>query len=414
MSKPTCVLIIGHVWPEPDSTAAGSRMLQLIQLMLAENWNIYFTSAAQKSEFSANLVQLGVVEKECQLNNNNFQRWVGEINPHIVIYDRFLTEEQFGWRVRESAPSSLQVLDTEDLHFLRKAREEAVKQGLQASQAYLYTELAKREIGAMLRCDLNLMISEVEIQLLQSKFNFLESQLFYLPFLVDSSVVKEDKTYAHRKNLVSIGNFLHAPNWDQVRFLKTEIWPTLRKKLPGVELHIYGAYTSEKVRQLHQPKEGFIVKGRATDLNKTLENYRLLLAPLRFGAGLKGKIVDAFINGTPVITSAIGAEGMTSKQLSWPGAIEDKPQAFVEQTALIYQDQEKWQEASKRCRLLVEQKFDVSNYAKSFIHRLGFLNDNVKLHREQHFISQVFSQHQLNAQKFMSLWIEEKNKFTRK
>lgn len=413
MSNKQRVLIIGHVWPEPNSTAAGTRILQLIRIMIAEDWEIYFTSAAQKSEFSAPLHALGVSEKSCYLNDVNFQSLVKEINPSVVVYDRFLTEEQFGWRVREVAQKSLQVLDTEDLHFLRKAREESVKQGKHANEAYLYTDLAKREIGAMLRCDLNLIISEVEMQLLQFNFQFSKSQLFYLPFLVDTSATNEQTSFLHRKHFVSIGNFLHAPNWDQVRYLKTHIWPELKRQLPEATLHVYGAYTSDKVQQLHHPKDRFLVKGRAENALETLKNYRLLLAPLRFGAGLKGKIMDAFLAGTPVVTSTIGAEGMTGNQ-EWPGAIEDEAQRFIAKATALYQNQEKWEAAHAQCRPLLTSKFGLTNFAHIFVEKLTSILENLNQHREKHFFSQVLSQHQVNAQKFMSLWIEEKNKFTRK
>lgn len=413
MNQPLRVLIIGHVWPEPNSTAAGSRMLQLIRLMLSQNWEITFTSAAQKGEFSASLESLGVTEKNCSLNDASFQLLVKEVNPNMVIYDRFLTEEQFGWRVRETCPKSLQVLDSEDLHFLRKAREEAVKKGNTATDAFLFSELAKREIGAMFRCDVSLIISDVEMEILRTQFNFSAQQLIYLPFLVTPSEDSSNLGFQKRTNLVSIGNFLHEPNWDQVRFLKNEIWPSLRPLLKGAELHIYGAYPSQKVNQLHQPKEGFVIKGRAENAVETLKNYRLLLAPLRFGAGLKGKIIDAFLAGTPVATSTIGAEGMTS-DVSWPGIIEDKVAVFTQQVSSLYKDEHAWNQSHKNCIPLLNSKFIFKNHVDNVITSFNNLIKNLQEHRQQHFISQVLSHHQVNAQKFMSLWIEEKNKHSRK
>ncbi len=413
MKQPQRVLIIGHVWPEPNSTAAGSRMLQLINLMLSESWEVNFASAAQKGEFSFSLTNLAVTEHNCSLNDSSFQLLVKEINPNIVVYDRFLTEEQFGWRVREVCPNSLQVLDSEDLHFLRKAREEAIKKGKSTKEANLFSDLAKREIGAMLRCDISLIISEVEMEILRTQFKFSEQQLFYLPFLV--TVPKNDlnPSFNQRSNLVSIGNFLHEPNWDQVRFLKNEIWPNLRPLLKGAELHIYGAYASQKVNQLHQPKEGFIIKGRADNAIESLKKYRLLLAPLRFGAGLKGKIIDAFLAETPVATSSIGAEGMTSHS-AWPGIIEDDPSLFTQKVCALYTNEQAWEQLQKNCKPLLNDKFSLHSFAKKLVTKLVRLCNELELHRKQHFISQVLSHHQVNAQKFMSLWIEEKNKFTRK
>ena len=135
----------------------------------------------------------------------------------------------------------------------------------------------------------------------------------YLPFLLDENLCKTESNlpkYNSRTHFVTIGNFLHEPNYDAVLFLKHTIWPLIRKKLPNAELHIYGAYESQKVSQLNKEKEGFIIKGFAEDANQTMQNYRVCLATLRFGAGLKGKLIDAMQNGTPCIMTSIAAEGM--------------------------------------------------------------------------------------------------------
>ena len=74
--------------------------------------------------------------------------------------------------------------------------------------------------------------------------------------------------FKEREHFISIGNLLHAPNYDAILFLKENIWPLIRKKLPKAEVHVYGAYTSEKVNQLNNKKEGFIVKGFVEDVNR--------------------------------------------------------------------------------------------------------------------------------------------------
>ena len=111
------VLIIGTVWVEPNSSAAGSRMLQLIQLFLKQNWEVTFACAAQKTTNSFPLDFLEVNEVSIELNNSSFNDFVKKLKPTIVLFDRFLTEEQFGWRVAENCPKALRILDTEDLHF---------------------------------------------------------------------------------------------------------------------------------------------------------------------------------------------------------------------------------------------------------------------------------------------------------
>lgn len=135
------------------------------------------------------------------------------------------------------------------------------------------------------------MISEYEIDLLQEEMHLPESKLIYLPLLIhhhEISDVESSPEFNSRQYFVTIGNFLHPPNWDSVLFLKERLWPEIRIELPKAEIHIYGAYPDQNAQNLNNPKDGFIIKGRAENVISTLSNYRVLLAPLRFGADRKG------------------------------------------------------------------------------------------------------------------------------
>src|SRR5690554_6933943 len=274
-------------------------MLQLIELFLEQQWTITFAATADKTPYSENLEARGIKEVDIQLNDSNFDSFVTKLNPDIVVFDRFLTEEQFGWRVSTHCPKALKILDTEDLHFLRKSREEAVRNHKPIEQADLYTDLAKREIASIFRCDVSLIISEYEMELLQNTFHIPPEILYYLPFLISDTVDRRDiPGFADRKNFLAIGNLLHAPNVDSVLQLK-KFWGEIKEQLPKTEMHIYGAYAPQQILEFHNEKEGFFVKGWADDVESTMSQYRLQLAPLRFGAGLKGKLVDAMRCGLP-------------------------------------------------------------------------------------------------------------------
>ena len=206
------MLIIGLVWPEPTSSAAGTRMLQLIDLFLSESYDVTFACAASKSDFSYPLHTKGVTEVEIQLNHERFNAFVKELNPEVVMFDRYMVEEQYGWRVSLECPNAVKVLDTEDLHFLRYARQEAVKKGIEFSPQMLYSDQAKREIASILRCDISLMISKEEIDVLIQQFNINPSLLYYLPFLepaIDSSKIETWMPYESRAHFMFIGNFIY-------------------------------------------------------------------------------------------------------------------------------------------------------------------------------------------------------------
>lgn len=208
------VVIIGTVIPEPNSTAAGKRMFQLIDFFQSENYKITFLSAASISEFSFDLNSIGVNFHNILLNDISFEILIKALNPNVVIFDRFTTEEQFGWKVSEMCPETVRVLDTEDLHFLRKARENSFKQNKIAEDKDLISDVFKRETASILRCDLSLIISEFEMKLLTEKFKINETILYYLPLFAE--IKPAERSFYERKNFVSIGNFLHEPNWQTV------------------------------------------------------------------------------------------------------------------------------------------------------------------------------------------------------
>ena len=407
------LLIIGFIWPEPNSTAAGSRMLQLIELFQKNAFTVTFVCTASKSDKSFNFETLNIQTFDIQLNESSFDALVKEINPDIVLFDRFLTEEQFGWRIAENCPEAIRILDTEDLHFLRSARQIAYQNNEKVTLKNLTNDLTKREIASIYRCDLTLIISKYEMKLLKKTFKIDKSLLLYVPFLlnkIDLGTFRTYPTFENRNHFISIGNFKHEPNWNSVQYLKTVIWPLILEKLPEAQLHIYGAYTTEKVLQLHNKKEGFIIKGWAENTEDVFTNARVCLAPLQFGAGLKGKLLDAMQFGTPSVTTNIGAEAMHHK-LAWNGFIADDPIEFALKSVELYTDEKLWKNAQQSGIEIINSCFSKEKYEKKLLKKIKAIQKKLVKHRLKNFLGAILLHHTLKSTKYMSKWIEEKNKF---
>ena len=406
------VLIIGYVWVEPNSSAAGGRMLQLIEQFLQQDFKITFACPAQKGEKASNLSSLGIDEISIELNNTSFDDFIKELQPTIVLFDRFMMEEQFGWRVAENCPKALRILDTEDLHFLRKMRHQQIKKGEGFStEALLNSDDAKREIAAILRCDMSLIISTFEMDLLKDVFKIDKKILYYLPFLldkVDAHQIKKWRPFEDRENFIFIGNFFHKPNVDAVLTIKTQIWTKIRKLLPKAEIHIYGSYANQQIHQLHNTNEGFIVKGFAENAQEVVRNARVVLAPLRFGAGIKGKLTEAMICGTPSVTSKIGAEGMHDI-LPWNGFVAGDYSKFSEKAVQLYTDEKLWNESQKHGVEIINQIYDKEKLGVLFINQVKEIQQNLLEHRTQNFLGSLLQHQTLQATKYMSKWIEVKN-----
>ncbi|MCP1496032.1 hypothetical protein J2Y86_000739 [Pseudomonas migulae] len=429
MNQPraTKVLVIGYVWPEPRSSAAGGYVMQLLGTFLQQGWDVTFSSPAGAGEHQEDLTVLGIREVPIELNNSSFDTFVSELAPDIVLFEQFMMEEQFGWRVEKHCPDALRVLGTQDLQSLRHARHQRLKDRLKASddandfsdlfapalreefELMADTDLAKREIAALYRCDLNLMISEVEIELLVEQFNVPRNLLHWCPLMVD----RPDSTpvpFEDRSHFIHIGNFRHAPNWDAVLWLKTTIWPLIREQLPTAQLHIYGAYTPPKATALHNAAQGFHVMNWAEDALQVMSAARVCLAPLRFGAGIKGKIVDAMICGTPNVTTPVGAEAMHGES-PWPGAVTRTAREFADCAVQLYKDQAQWTHAQAVGLALLADRYQLQTHGPALIAKLEYCRRHLASLRRDNFTGSMLRHHQHKSTQYMSQWIESKNRF---
>ncbi|MCW8935523.1 MAG: glycosyltransferase family 4 protein [Gammaproteobacteria bacterium] len=402
------ILVIGYVWPEPNSSAAGRHMLSILRLFKQQNWLVEFSSPSQPTDHMIDLSSEGISSKGINLNCDSFDTYISEYKPDIVLFDRFMMEEQFGWRVDKHCPNALKILDTEDLQCLRNARHKALKANREMTQKDLFDDLAKREIAAILRCDISLIISSYEMELLINTFKVDANLLHYLPFMIDiDKLPSKTRSYSERKHFMTIGNFRHAPNWDVVLYLQT-IWPLIKKQLPEAELHIYGSYPPPKATALNNADSGFIIKGWAEDVYKIMQDYRVCLAPIRFGAGIKGKLIDAMIMQTPSVTTTTGSEGMF-KDESWPGIIKDELAEFVDAAVSLYNDETAWSNSKNNAFDLIKSRYDSKKLGPILIDKITDTETNLDQYRLNNFTGAMLKHHLMKSTKYMSQWITAKN-----
>ena len=405
------LLIIGYIWPEPNRTAAGYRMLQLIDLFIEKGYQITFCSAAKiKVTSSGPLESRGVKMIPVQLNSDSFDDFLSQEQPGIVLYDRFLIEEQFGWRVRKILPKAYQILDTEDLHFLRNARKDHIENDIPIEQGF-QSELAKREVSSVQRVQLSLIISSFEMELLINQFQIKPTKMMYLPFLIKTETIKTLATqlvpFETRKDFCTIGNLKHAPNLDAVRQLHKYVWPAIRSVLSDSQLFIYGSNVPKEILDLHAPENGFHIKGHTKSVKTVLSQHRVLLAPLRYGAGLKGKLFDAMKYGIPAVMTPVGSEGMFSGRVT-SGIVCYEISQMAAAACELYRDSELWCAYQKQGFDILNEDYEESAFAKALFQQIDS-NAKCELALES-FQQQMLTYHADAHFKYMSQWIIAKAK----
>jgi hypothetical protein len=419
MSAAPKILIIAYVWPEPYSSAAGVRTEQVIEAARDAGWEVTLASAAkvheapQAHEEGQAQATRNVRTVSLELNHSSFDAWVRTEKFDFVVFDRFVTEEQFGWRIAEASPETIRILDTMDLHCLRRTRQSALAEGATLSDIFsgrvdFMNADAFREIASIYRCDLSLFVSDFEVELLREKFGV-------PPYLLEYAALgfprtrAPDAPFEARAGFATIGNFRHPPNADGNRWLKNELWPLIRAALPSAQMHVYGAYPAKSDQALHDPSLGFYIEGPVPDSVVALSRHRVLLAPLRFGAGVKGKIADAWRAGLPVVTTPIGTEGMKNTQNQFGGLEAENAKDFAAASVRLLQDEREWNQLRQRGAETLEERFERATLNAKLVEKLSRLRANLGSHRNQNFTSRMLSQQAFRATKYFSKWLELKS-----
>jgi O-antigen biosynthesis protein len=407
-TKPNLLVVVNQ-WPEPTSTAAGQHLIQVLESLVPVVNSIVIGHTADKTDRSYVFDSNAITSRRIFINDSEFDSFLIDFAPQIVLFDRFTLEEQFGWRVSECCPDAMRILNTEDLHGLRAAREEALINNIDWRDCVLSNPTLLRELASLYRSDLTLVISEFEIDFLKG-LGVPSRLICYVPFGLETANLiasRNLKTFEERKDLIFIGNFLHKPNVDAINFFVDNLWPGIRSVLSDVQCHIYGAYGSE----LNQPNsiKDIIWHGAIDSTEAVLNQSKVNLVPLRFGAGLKGKVLEAMFHGTPSVISEIGAEGVF-------GTIKSEPlkasnwDDFVDKVILLYRDEKQWKLAQEIGFEVVRTRFDKSVVFQDFIEHMSQVYDNLESHRKLNVIGAMLQRNEHQSTKYMAKWIEEKNR----
>jgi hypothetical protein len=255
----------------------------------------------------------------------------------LVYLFRPVVVERHIETIRTFCPQAKVLFYTHDIHHIRMEREAALLPG--AGRETAAAAMKEREFKAIRSVDATIVVSTAEMEILQPQLP--DQQLQMLPLLLN--VPGTTRGYEQRQGLIFVGGYQHTPNVDAVRYFVGEVMPLLRRDLPGVAFHVVGSKPPPEIQALAAPD--VIVHGYVEDIGLLLDEVRVSVAPLRYGAGVKGKVGTALAAGLPTVVTPIAAEGMSlvdGEHL----LIADTPQALAECIVRVHGDPALWRRLS--------------------------------------------------------------------
>jgi len=335
------ILIIDAYTPTPDQDSGSLRMINFMRILRNLGYAVSFMpeNISYVSKYTMMLQAIGVEA----LYHPFIEpvKWLRENGKYLnsIILSRHYVAANFLGLCKLYAPQAKLIFDTVDLHYLREQRaaelenRDALKRQAAATRA--------NELKIMRECDITLVVSPVEQALLKREIPHVRVEILSNVHEIHGC----RKNFSDRSDIVFIGGFQHTPNVDAMLFFSSEIWPSLTKILPEIKLHIVGSKATDEIFALNN-NNNIIVHGFVEDIAPLMDNCRISIAPLRYGAGVKGKVNMAMSYGLPVIATSIAVEGMYV-QPDEEVLVADTPQDFASAIIRLYQDELLWNKLSR-------------------------------------------------------------------
>lgn len=350
------VLFIDAYTPTPDRDSGSLDIMNYIQFFQDCNYKVSFLpmmNMVAEGKYTKDLQATGVEWIGSPGYNSAYEylNTEGHFYDLVILYRAHVTYVLVDL-VRESCPQAQVVYDTVDLHHLRHLREAALTND---SNEYRNASIVKRqEMSNILKTDATILLSDYEYNILRHS---VDSDLLHV-IPIARACIGTHIGYGHRKDILFLGGFSHTPNIDCMRYLATDIMPLLLQKAPNIKLRVVGADLTQEV--LGFASENILIEGYIEDLAEVFESVKMLVAPLRIGAGMKGKVVSALTHGLPCVVSEVAAEGMnlTNNQ---GVIIANKPEEIVSSIMKLYEDEVFWTDMSKNAFELAQENFSVKN-----------------------------------------------------
>ncbi len=363
-----CVLVIDRFIPTHDKDSGSLRMYLLLKILRALGYRVTFLpDDLRRSEpYAEELERMGI---EILSGNLDIQKYLEEKGSvfAFVIVSRPEQTYKYLPLIRAYALNSIIVYDTVDLHWVRFERAAAIngsRELQEKAKHYKAMELFNASCS-----DVVFTVTGDEKKLLMREIPDLRVEI--VPNV--HQVIQRVKPFHERKDIMFIGSFLHQPNEDAVQFFVREIFPSIKKRIPDAKFFVVGSDPLESILKLGS--DTIKVTGYVKDVSPFFENCRVFVAPLRYGAGMKGKIGQSMAYGLPVVTTMIGAEGIGLVN-NENALIADEPAEFADSVLRLYSDEELWNRISRDSIAHIEKNYSQETIGKKMAEMLHALKSS--------------------------------------
>ena len=352
------ILVIDHYVPTYDRDAGSKTTFQYLKMFLEKGYVVKFLgdNFLHEEPYSTTLMQMGIeilYGRDYQVKIWDWLKVHGDDITAAYLNRPHIAEKYVDFI--EEHTNIKMIYYGHDLHFLREGREYQLTGDEKKRDASEYWKAI--EFRIMRKAAVSYYPSYVErgaIHMIDPTIRVKAIVAYVFEKFLES--VPDD--FEKREGLLFVGGFAHPPNADAVLWFAREIFPKIREKLE-VPFYIVGSKVTEEIQALEQPGNGIIVKGFVSEeeLSELYRTCRIVVVPLRYGAGVKGKVIEALYNGAPVVTTSIGAEGIAEAESVM--CIKDAPEEFAEETVRLYQNPEALRELSRKTQNYIRRYYSV-------------------------------------------------------
>lgn len=341
------VIVFDDRVPTPNRDAGSARMLFILKALSRHSKPVFVYNVPPQDEADEAILWREGIETARLID---YRRLLRQRNFAVAIASRPEVAQSIMGTLRRHRPRMKIIFDMVDAYFVRLDREYAISGDVKVAEES--KRMKKVELELVRQCDLVWCNSSEDRRRVQEQVSGVEIEV--IPTI--HVLRRRGKPFAERRDLFFVGQFAHRPNVDGIKFFLREVFPLVKQLLPQVQFHVAGTNPPPEIQAF--ASSDIHVLGFVPDIEPYFQSSRAFVAPIRFGAGVKGKVGDSLSYGLPLVTTNIGAEGMglTNREQAM---IADSAEDFARAVVELYQDRELWQRLSDKGYAHVEKNFGV-------------------------------------------------------